>query len=153
MTTNELSFTGNTTDYNTTATNGNTTTSGQIYDIIVGSTISDPSLVGSIDWMVAESGVNFLSFKLELYAPLTNFAVGAINTVYFQIEHPVVKEEEVKKRLLAEKAEDDAPLVKGTGMYEGLITSYQLKTVKDKTVTPMLTNDMWGNTKLSSKDN
>ena len=91
MTTDELSFTGNSTDFNTTKTDGTTETTGQIYDIIVGSTTSDPSLVGSIDWMVAESGVNFLSFKLELYVPLTNFAVGAINTVYFQIEHPVVK--------------------------------------------------------------
>ena len=91
LTTDELSFTGNSTDFNTTKTDGTTETTGQIYDIIVGSTTSDPSLVGSIDWMVTESGVNFLSFKLELYLPLTNFAVGAINTVYFQIEHPVVK--------------------------------------------------------------
>jgi hypothetical protein len=94
LTTEELSFTGNATDYNT------TDSTGQIYDIIVGSTINDPSLVGSIDWMIAESGVNFLSFKLQLFAPLTNFAVGAVNTVYFQIQQPVEPKNVVKKRLL-----------------------------------------------------
>lgn len=119
LTAGELSFTGNETDYNTTNSKGNE------YDIIVGSTINDTSLVGSIDWMVTNSGVDFLSFKLQLFAPLTNFAVGAINTVYFQIEHPVApKEVEKKKRLLQDKAATVEPLVKGTGMYEGLITSY-----------------------------
>jgi hypothetical protein len=50
--------------------------------------------------MIAESGVNFLSFKLQLFAPLTNFAVGAVNTVYFQIQQPVEPKNVVKKRLL-----------------------------------------------------
>lgn len=70
-------FKGTAADFNT------TDISQSIVDIVVGSTSSDPSLVGTIAWYVSEEGINFLGFKLELYAPAANFAVGAYNSVYF----------------------------------------------------------------------
>ena len=38
--------------------------------------------------MVTPLGVNFLALNLTLQAPETNFAIGAINSVYFQIQQP-----------------------------------------------------------------
>ena len=76
----ESEFLGTASDFNT------TDFSEGIYDLVVGNSITDPSLVGTIAWMVTEAGVNFFGFKLELIAPARNFIYGgtfAFNSVYF----------------------------------------------------------------------
>jgi hypothetical protein len=45
------------------------------------------------------------------------------------------------------------PLVPDAGMFEGVLAAYKLLSTNDKIVSYVMINDMWGPTKLSSKDN
>lgn len=126
---------------------------------MVGSTWNDTSINATITYYSSYLGVNFLAFYIHLIAPNSYFAVGAVNTVYFQIEQPVPVEaassESTNKRLLSEKKSktEAAPVPTGTGTYQGLIASYKIVKANDVTLTYIQVNNTWGNKKINSTDN